>query len=299
MRIVTDLNFGWLYKNDFKPEYIKKGFNAKGFTPVSIPHTNIEIPYNYFDEEIYAFESCYLRKIKIPADYKGKDIFLCFEGAAHYARVYLNGKLLKEHKGGYSGFEVKLNDAVIYGGENLIAVHLDSREREEIPPFGNVVDYLTYGGIYREVCLRVVDKIHIKDLFVKTINVLDDIKTIETDIMLSGFESGLDIEITLNDAEGNTVSSLTQNGISSAEVKVKHSVSGLELWDIDSPVLYSLSVELKKKGKVIDKVSQVTGFREAVFKTDGFYLNGKRKDSENPGIKPSPELCLYRLRNAG
>jgi beta-galactosidase len=275
MRIITDLNFDWLYKDSFREEYLKRETDLSGFESVSIPHTNIEIPYNYFDEEIYAFESCYIKNITIPEDYKGKDIFLCFDGAAHYAKVYLNGKLLKEHKGGYSAFDVKLNDAVVYGGGNIIAVHLDSKERVEIPPFGNVVDYLTYGGIYREVYLRVVEKIHIKDIFVKTLDVLEDNKTIEADIILSGFESGLDIEITLHDADGISVSSFIQNGVSSAEVAIRYSVSGIELWDLDSPILYSLTAVLKKSGEEIDKVSHMIGFREAVFKTDGFYLNGR------------------------
>ncbi len=276
MRIITDLNFDWLYSNNFKEEYLKTEIDLSDFESVSIPHTNIEIPYNYFDEEIYAFESCYIKKITINADCEGKDIFLCFEGAAHYAKIYLNGKIVKEHKGGYSGFEVKINNEVFYGFENTIVVHLDSSERVEIPPFGNVVDYLTYGGIYREVYLRIVEKVHIKDFFVKTFNVLEESKTIEAEILLSGIDSGIDIEIALNDEDGNSVSSFSQNGVASSEIKMKHEVSGLKLWDIDSPNLYSISVTLKKDGTDLDRITQVIGFREAVFKTDGFYLNGKR-----------------------
>jgi len=276
MRIITDLNFNWLYTRGFRDEYIGSGIDVTSFETVSIPHTNIELPYNYFDEELYAFESCYRKDITIPAEYKGKDIFLCFDGAGHYAKVYINGKLIKEHKGGYSGFEVKVDSSVKYGEVNTIVIHLDSREREEIPPFGNVVDYLTYGGIYREVYLRVVDKTHLSDVFVKTYNVLEDVKNIEIDIVLSRYESGLSICLELYDNEGNKVHSSTESSIFSDNVILNHKIHGLKLWDLENPNLYTFSVTLERDGSAIDSVNVKTGFREAVFKTDGFYLNGKK-----------------------
>ncbi len=275
MRITTDLNFDWQYVTGFREEYLEKNIDSSSFATVSIPHTNIEIPYNYFDEKLYAFESCYRKEIFIPAEHEGKDIFLCFDGAAQYAKVYLNGTLVKEHKGGYTGFEAKIDKTVLYGTENLIVVHLDSSEREEIPPFGNVVDYLTYGGIYREVYLRVVEKTHIEDIFVKTGNLIEDLKTIEVEITLSRFDARLSIEGVLSDSHGNTISSFFLKTVTSDVLSVTKFLSDVELWDVDNPKLYELSVTLKKDGLTLDAVTESVGFRDAVFKADGFYLNGK------------------------
>ncbi len=276
MRIITDLNFDWMYAAGFRDDYINKDSDTSSFIPVSIPHTNIELPYNYFDEKLYAFESCYRKNIFIPAEYDGKDLFLCFDGAGQYAKVYLNGTLVKEHKGGYTGFEAKIDKAVMYGADNQIVVHLDSNEREEIPPFGNVIDYLTYGGIYREVYLRVVEKTHIQDIFVKTGNLLEDLKTIDVEVTLSRFDGRLAMDFLLVDSKGATVSSFSLNTITSDVISVTKFLSDLQLWDVDNPNLYKLTVTLKKEGVPLDTVTQSIGFRYAVFKTDGFYLNGKK-----------------------
>lgn len=276
MRIIEDINFGWLFKDDYKEDCIYPGFNPSGFTPVSIPHTNIEIPYNYFDESIYAFDSCYRKEVFIPQEYSGKDIFLCFEGTAHYARVFINGTFVEEHKGGYTGFEVKIDERLFFGQDNLIAVHLDSKERDEIPPFGNVVDYLTYGGIYREVQLKVVNKIHIKDIFIKALNPMEDLKTIEIDLLLSSFSPGLAIDLEVFDDKNNPVYSCKDIPVTSEKMKINRNISGLKNWDIDEPNLYRFAFILKKDNIPVDEVSEKTGFREAVFKKNGFYLNGRK-----------------------
>lgn len=276
MRIIEDINFGWLFKDDYKEEYIYPGFNPSDFTPVSIPHTNIEIPYNYFDESIYAFDSCYRREIFIPQEYSGKDVFLCLEGAAHYARVFINGTFVDEHKGGYTGFEVKIDERLFYNQNNLIAIHLDSKERDEIPPFGNVVDYLTYGGIYREVYLKVVNKIHIKDIFIKALNPMEDLKAIEMDIQLSTFSPGLTIDITVSDDKKNIIYTCSDIPLTSDMMRIKRKIQGLKNWDIDDANLYTFSFSLNNNNIPIDEVSEKTGFREALFKKDGFYLNGRK-----------------------
>jgi len=70
--------------------------------------------------------------------------------------VWLNGTRLGEYKGGYTPFSFELTPHVDFDGDNVLAVDLDSSERPDIPPFGYEIDYLTFGGIYREVSLRIV-----------------------------------------------------------------------------------------------------------------------------------------------
>lgn len=97
------------------------------------------------------------------SDWHGKVILLKFDGAAHEATVYLNGKELATHKCGYTAFTVDLTSEIKYGEDNEIIVKLDSRESLNIPPFGFVVDYLTYGGLYREVTLQLREHGYVKE----------------------------------------------------------------------------------------------------------------------------------------
>ena len=86
--------------------------------------------------------------------------------------VWINGERLGEYKGGYTPFSFELTPHLDFDGENLLAVDVDSTERPDIPPFGYEIDYLTFGGIYREVSLRVVPATFIENIFVRPKDVL-------------------------------------------------------------------------------------------------------------------------------
>ena len=151
----------------------KKSYDDSDFISVDIPHCNKEIPLNYFDERMFQFVSCYRKSFTLPAEaYKNdRRVLLHFEGAANYAVVYLNGKEVGSHKGGYTPFTFDITE-FINTKENVISVMLDSTERKEILPFGHMVDYLVYGGIYREVWLEIVEKVYIDDIFIRTLDTL-------------------------------------------------------------------------------------------------------------------------------
>ena len=179
MRNIFQLNFDWKYSPEYEAEMVNPDFNDDSFVTVDIPHTNLELPYNYFDEKSYQFVSCYRKSFSIEGGKKnGKRYILHFEGAANYSRVFLNGVFLGEHKGAYTPFSFDITEQ-LNDGDNVLAVMLDSTERSEIPPFGNVVDYLVYGGIYREVWLEEVCDAYIESVFVRTKDVLNNKKLIE------------------------------------------------------------------------------------------------------------------------
>lgn len=119
--------------------------------PVRLPHTCRELPLHYADPSDYEMVCGYRRTLTVP---DAPRVFLRFDGAAHQAEIYLNGQLAGQHQGGYTGFTIEITDLVHRGTENLLAVRLDTREDPSLPPFGFVVDYLTYGGLYREVWLE-------------------------------------------------------------------------------------------------------------------------------------------------
>lgn len=270
MRTVLPLNFEWRYLPSFSEEMTKKKYNEKGFETVDIPHANKEIPLNYFDESIYQFVSCYRKSFDLPKGAKknGKQVLLHFEGVANYVRVFLNDKYIGENKGGYNDFVFDITDAVSEKG-NLLAVMVDSTEREEIPPFGKVVDYLCYGGIYREVWLEVVDEVRIDNVFIRTENVSFPEKLLNFDVTFSKKNSG-NIKIELLD--GDKVIAEKSDKYDAKKLNFKWKIKNVENWDLDNPKLYFLRATLDNG----DCITERFGFREAVFTKYGLFLNGKK-----------------------
>ena len=162
------LNDDWLFTEQFEDSLVAPEYPENTLQPVRLPHTCKETPFHYFDESLYQMVSGYRRHLLIPKDWQGKRILLTFEGAAHDSTVFCNGKKVGEHHCGYTAFTVDLTDNVLYGQDNLLCVRLDSRENLNIPPFGYVIDYMTYGGIYRDVRLEVKEKVSLSDIFVHT-----------------------------------------------------------------------------------------------------------------------------------
>ena len=233
---------------------------------VRLPHTVKEIPLHYADHASYQMVCGYRRKLEIYPEYAGKRLFLQFDGAAHIATVYVNGAELTTHRCGYTAFRVEVTDHVIPGADNWIAVKLDTTENPAVPPFGFVIDYLTYGGLYREVWLDVRSKSYIEDLYITTPNL-----------------STLKIKTTVPDAKGCILlvelfkgEHLLVRKAFQAEGVI--TIDGLYVkpWEPEHPALYTCRVTLLKIGKIMDIRTCQVGFRTAEFKADGFYLNGKK-----------------------
>src|SRR5690606_15756881 len=122
------------------------------------------------------------KRFRLPEPLNGRRLFVDFDGAMLAATVSINGHIFPEHKGGYTPFSFDITDHIREDGENILTVHLDSTERPDIPPFGNVVDYLAFGGIYRDVFLRYVEPSYIQNVFAKPGNVLTDSPRLDVDV---------------------------------------------------------------------------------------------------------------------
>ncbi len=245
------------------------------FEPVNLPHTNQEFSHQNFDNQQYQFVSTYRKRFVVDQNDPETITLVDFEGVMLACKVYLNGVFLIEHKGGFTPFSVDLSK-VLETGENILTVVVDSRERKDIPPYGHVVDYLTFGGIYRDVNLRVVPTLHIKDVFVKTTNVLDD-PQLTCDVTLNQNADEVTLEAVVTDLKGNRVAS-TQTPITGNFGTLKfEDLKEIELWSVERPALYTITVSLLEGEQPIDALSERFGFREVEFRTDGgFYLNGEK-----------------------
>ncbi len=276
-RKVQPLNDGWLYLPDYRKGLERAGADESGFVPVRLPHTNLELPFNNFDERVSQLISCY-RKHFHYEECAQRRVFLRFEGVMAAAKVYLDGEFLTEHFGGYTPFSCELTGK-LQDGEHVLAVVADATERDDIPPFGYVIDYLTYGGIYREVWMEETNAVYMRNARVKTEHT-EGRWRVETDVYLdngNGAKGEASLRFALRGPDGGASMELPVRftGESDQIVTVSFDAGDVQLWDLDAPNLYEMKLELQKDGVALDKTVRRFGFREAKFTPDGFTLNGK------------------------
>lgn len=252
-------NYDWLFKENYEEADLKLN-NTNGFTKVNIPHTNKQTPLSNFDETISHFVSTYKKVINITD--LSKVYHLVFEGIGHYSRLYVNEKFVKDHKCGYTRFEADITEYIV-AGDNEITVVVDSREIDQ-PPFGFVIDYLCFGGMYRDCYLKVLNNNHITDYYFHN----DEEKFI-IDYSLVKNEGTLNVLIKDND-------SVVFNKVYNANEKIEASTTGFTLWDVENPKLYDLEINLLVNNEVIDTITDKIGFRTIEFTETGFYLNGSK-----------------------
>ena len=353
------LNEDWKFTEEFDDALLNADYDVKGMEDVRLLHTCKELAYHYFDEHDYQMVSGYRRVIKADNDWKGQAVLLTIDGAAHDSEVFLNGDKIGEHHCGYTAFTMDVSDKLEYGRDNILVVKVDSRESLNVPPFGFVIDYMTYGGIYRDVYIDVKSPAYIEDVFVST-KLAGQVVEFGDDPAKPTWlceKSATISEITIHHpgdafgdgirnltADNNSDENLTEDNISFNEIeddgrdegkeeaiedktdsnskaladgrytvkqyirkkgeeeylelesredsRVAISDAGstdngkvviltchtgkIELWDVEQPSLYELKTELLEDDKIIDEKVVTFGYRKAVFKKDGFYLNGRK-----------------------
>ncbi|MCR5283892.1 MAG: glycoside hydrolase family 2 protein [Lachnospiraceae bacterium] len=291
------LNNGWKFYPQFEEAYVKGNFSGATPYEVRIPHTVKELPFHYFDESEYQMVSAYAKSFTAPKEWEGKVILLTFDAVAHDCSVYVNGEKIGEHHSGYTAFTLDISEALKYGEENLLVARVDSRESLNVPPFGFVIDYMTYGGIYRDVYLTVKEPSYIKDVFVtfklaerfggegkepeqgpKTLHCHSSKTLSRIEIAGAGTDSILRQWIRKKGEKDYTLlGEVATTPVETGACELAFSVGEVELWDIENPVLYEMRTELADgNGCVYDEVVTTIGFRKAVFKKNGFFLNGRK-----------------------
>ena len=252
-------------------EAFGKGLPVPKQQAVRLPHTCREVPLHCASPADYEMVCGYRKRFRVPPVQTAPRLFLRFDGAAHQAVVRVNGRVAGQHRGGYTGFAVEITDLVDREGENLLTVQLDTREDPAIPPFGFVIDYLTYGGLYREVWLEATAESRLTDLFVYTPTLHDAVVQWTAELT----PAAVAVRIRLETADGTL---LAQQTAQAAETgKMQLSVPDAQPWDTEHPVLHHAVAELlNAAGQPIDRKQVTFGFRTAEFRADDFYLNGKK-----------------------
>jgi beta-galactosidase len=286
----TLLNLGWYFKEGFDESYINSNVEKDQpdlFERVNIPHTVKMIPYDCFDQTMTCMYSTYIRHFHLK-DSLAARILLCFEGVSAYYDLYVNGRKVGSHSGAYSSALFDVTEYV-HEGDNRMVLMVDSHERADIPPNGSTVDYLIYGGIYRDVTLYVKNKVYIRQPLMRY-----EIKSLDSEslrarvsiqpeylVSNSGKLTKLDVmtrvvacnsELILEDTQSINIS----EGNNSVHLHALKEVL-VDCWDIKSPVLYRAEIELRDDhGVVLDSITQQFGFRDVRAESDGFFLNGRK-----------------------
>ncbi len=229
---------------------------------VRIPHTVALSPLHYADPADYAGVFGYRRTVNISG--AGKRFFIQFDGAAHVLTLYVNGVDAGRHYCGYTAFRTEIT-GLVHEGENLIAVELDTTERPDVPPFGFVIDYLCFGGLYREVWLDEKEREHIEDVYVNASH--------DGSLKISVTADGSDRDLRLTVLDGDE----TIKTFFGRERVFTGRLGSVVPWSPETPKLYTLRTELVgADGSVSDARIDRFGFRTADFRSDGLYLNGKK-----------------------
>ena len=231
----------------------------------------------------------YDKKLFIRSEWKGKRLFLRFEGANCVSNVFINGKQIGEHRGGYGAFIFEITDKVNYGKDNTVLVRVNNGEQLDVMPL--VGDFNFYGGIYRDVHLLVSEDICISPLdyaspgvYLFQQHVGEKQAAVLARINLSnGTEHPRQATLRLQVKEGDKVVYQADKKVTVAPhtsvqpEEMSFTLLNPRLWNgREDPFMYQTVITLVKDGKEIDKVEQPLGLRYYATDADrGFFLNGK------------------------
>lgn len=229
----------------------------------------------------------YEKNLFIRPEWKGKRLFIRFEGVNNIADVFINRRHIGEHRGGYGAFIFEITGKVEYGKENSILVRVNNGEQLDIMPL--VGDFNFYGGIYRDVHLLITDETCISPLDYASpgVRLIQDSVShryakVRAIVDLSNGSSGnQEVELNVRLLDGQVVKEGTKNvNLSGNEVmqqELTFEIDQPHLWNgRQDPFLYQAEVTLFRNGQMVDRVTQPLGLRFYRIDPDkGFFLNGK------------------------
>lgn len=275
---MKNINLGWefqkLYEMNIDKIYNMEeiSFNGAVFEQVDLPHTW------YSEEEPYKGTAVYRKKLIL--DYEeGNHIFLNFQAADRWCKVFVNQHYVGEHKGGYSAFTFRITQYCKQGEENELTIFLDNRSWNEISPLTG--DFTVFGGLYRDVNLIITENICFDRSYYGTCGLI-----VRTDIQDNGtgiismephlyYAEGEDIQVEYQvlSPEHGIVACKTECGNQICHIEIPNPI----LWsERKEGTLYCLHAKLKAKGRVTDHVDLKFGFRSiSIDGENGFFLNGE------------------------
>lgn len=286
VRLTQLFNFGWKFKAGDITDAKSPIFNDADWRILDLPHDfQIEQPWDSTASRNRGFKAMgigWYRKIfKADAAWKGKKVFLDFEGIMLHGKVWVNGKEIGGTDYGYLGFETDIAAFLKYDADNVVAVRSSTGENGHSR-------WYTGGGLFRDVHLVVKDSVSIArhGIFITTPNITNQSADVSVQVEVAGIKGKqyeLEIITKIFSPQGNQVAETKtfapkKSFLVEVEVPLpKVSIANPQLWSCETPNLYSAEVELILNGKVIDKLTKKFGIRTIEFSKEfGLKLNGKK-----------------------
>jgi len=296
-RVQYNFNPGWRFFKGDVENGESVNLDDSDWEIVSVPHAVELVPAEASGGRNYQGPAWYRKHFVIDGSLTDRDVSLYFEAVMGKSIVYVNGKKVKEHLGGYLPFSLSLSDEGVQAGDScLVTVFADNSDDKRYPPGKPqyTLDFAYHGGIYRDVWMIAKSKVAITDpveankpagggLFVHFDNISDahaDI-FIETDIKNSDSRSKrVSLLTELCDASGKVLKSVKSDiRLAAGESKAvtqRISLSDPDLWSPRNPYLYRINARVMDGSKPLDGGTIRIGIRKAEFRgKEGFYLNGK------------------------
>lgn len=285
----ANFNTGWRFALNEKGNCQSEGYDDSAWEMVNLPHDySLSQDYDRNLEGESGFKpgglGWYRKTFTLDPSLKGKSVRIDFDGVYMNSEVFINGHKLGEHPYGYTPFSFDLSDWLDFEGENTIAVKVDHRTPSS--------RWYSGSGIYRDVHLTVTDNVHV-GLFGTAIDTdlaqLDNYQGGEVaSTVRTTVENGSDAERTvsvrhtlLEKSTGQEVAAGAQENVQiaageSLESSVQIKASGLTLWSVKNPFLYTVHTEIVENGETVDAYDTEYGYRTFHFDPDtGFSLNGE------------------------
>ncbi|MBO9581875.1 MAG: DUF4982 domain-containing protein [Sphingobium sp.] len=304
-RQVTQLATGWRFFFRDTAGAQAPGFDDAGWQTVSVPHSwnrvgtylTTNIPHTNRPDTVNKSQGIawYRLPFATPAGSRGRQVWLEFDAASRAAEVWLNGRKLGEHRGGFSRFRLNATAALAPDGKNLLAVKVDNSNpapgssTADIFPLAG--DFFVHGGLYRPVRLVMTNPIHIamtdaggSGVYARTESIGQGRARVGATIKLSNDgarAAQLVVAASLIDGSGRQAATVSKPLVlaagATADAAVQLDVARAHLWQgVEDPHLYKLVATVSEGGRVLDRVTQDFGIRQMAFDPDkGFQLNGK------------------------
>ena len=282
------------YRFDGKEKYDPDALGDLDWQTVRLPHSARIEPRVVNDQ--WQGDAVYRRTLHAKPQWRGKSVWLRFEGAMTAASVMLNGELAHRRLGGYLPFVVDLSKRLDYGEDNVLVVRLDNRDNPVTGPKPlAALDFNTYGGLYREVRLLVRAPLHITDeimankmagggIFVHFPAVSTETATVvvETDIQNDDArDRSFAVRQELHHRGDVVSASLSGDiGLSAGDgiaVSMELSVDNPALWSPQSPNLHRLVTTIVDGGHVVDRRETRIGIRSVEITKEGIFINGENR----------------------
>jgi beta-galactosidase len=285
------LSEGWRFLPQDVSNATDLGLDESLWNSISVPHTFNALDGQDGGDNYLRGPTWYRAHIESSAKETGQRRYLQFDAANSTAVLYVNGRRIGDHQGGFSAFRFDVTDA-LHDGDNLIAVRVDNSPSLDIPPLSG--DFTSFGGLYRGVHLLTVNDLHIdlddagsSGVYLSTRDVSASSGNLSARVRVSNASAearNAGVRVVVRDADGDEVERwddvLGVGPGQTGELTLSGEIANPHLWQgREDPYLYTARIELSQDGIRADLVEQSFGFRSfALDANTGFSLNGQALD---------------------